>query len=228
MAKLFKQRIVVRKDETYDGWHTRGYLPHFDGEGVTQHVCFRLFDSLPQQELARWREELKHMPRREFEIEQRKRIEKFLDSGYGSCFLQDDRLAEIVEGALVYFDGLRYALHAWCVMPNHVHVLLTPKSGFDLSSITHSWKSFTANKCNKLLGRKGSFGRTESFDRYIRNERHFQNAIVYIEKNPVNAGLCEKPEDWKWSSARLRLNQGQHAEKVPGRLIEASENTDSK
>jgi len=163
------------------------------------------------------------MPRREFEIEQRKRVEKFLDSGYGSCFLRDDRLAEIVQNALLYFDGLRYSLHAWCVMPNHVHVLLTPESGFDLSGITHSWKSFSANKCNKLLGRTGSFWRTESFDRFIRNERHFQKAVVYIEKNPVNAGLCEKPEDWKWSSARRRPSPGPHASSVPGKGKEIEE-----
>jgi REP element-mobilizing transposase RayT len=214
MAMHIKQRSLEAKYDKREGWHSRGYLPHLDREGITQHLCFRLFDSLPRHELERWREELKHMTQNDFALEQLKRIEKFLDTGYGNCFLRDDRLAEIVQNALLYFDGRRYTLHAWCVMPNHVHVLFTPKTGFSMSGIAHSWKSYTANKCNKVLGRTGSFWRKESFDRSIRNERHFQNTIVYIEKNPVNAGLAEKPDDWKWSSARWRLNLVQHASNV--------------
>jgi putative DNA methylase len=132
----------------------------------------------------------------------RTRIQDFLDSGYGSCFLRDERLAENVQTALLHFDGERYALHAWCVMPNHVHVLFTPGPGFKMSGISHSWKSFTANQCNRLLDRKGSFWQREPFDRYIRNERHYYNAVAYIENNPVKAGLCQKPADWLWSSAR--------------------------
>ena len=136
----------------------------------------------------------------------------FLDSGYGSCFLRDQRLAEIVEVALLHFDGHRYALHAWCVMPNHVHTLFTPTIEFTMSQIVHSWKSFTAHQCNKVLGRTGRFWAREPFDRYIRNQRHFLNALTYIEDNPVKAGLCGKPEDWRWSSARRRL--GTHASAV--------------
>jgi REP element-mobilizing transposase RayT len=202
MPKLFKNRLVVAKEETTDGWYSRGYFPHFDGEGVTQHVCFHLFDSLPQRVLNAWREELKSLPAKEADIENRKRIQDFLDSGYGACFLQDDRLAEIVEDALLHFDGERYVLHAWCVMPNHVHTLFSPKTGFKMSQIAHTWKSFTGNRCNKVLERNGKFWERESFDRHIRNERHYRNAIAYIENNPVKAGLREKPEDWRWSSAR--------------------------
>ena len=208
MSKFFKNRLVVSKEESRDGWFSRGYFPHFDGEGQTQHVCFHLFDSLPQHALDRWREELKSLPAKEAEIEKRARIQDFLDSGYGECFLRDDRLAEILENALLHFDGERYALHAWCVMPNHTHTLFTPKAGFKMSQITHSWKSFTANKCNRVLKRSGKFWEREPFDRYIRNEQHYRNALAYIENNPVKAGLCEKPEDWRWSSARRRVTPG--------------------
>jgi putative DNA methylase len=204
IVKLFKERLVVSKEEARDGWYSRGYFPHFDGEGVTQHVCFGLFDSLPQHLLQRWREELKQLPRKEGDVEWRRRIQDFLDSGYGSCFLRDRRLAEIVQNALLHFDGQRYALHAWCVMPNHVHVLFTPDTGFKMSTITHSWKSFTANQCNKVLERTGRFWQKEPFDRYIRNERHYHNALAYIENNPVKARLCDSTEDWLWSSARRR------------------------
>jgi putative DNA methylase len=195
---------VVPKAGSPAGWYSRGYIPHFDGEGVTQHVCFHLFDALPRRVLQRWQLELRHLPKKECDVEWRKRVQDFLDRGYGSCFLRDDRLAEIVENALMYFDGERYALHAWCVMPNHVHTLFTPTPGFRMSKIAHSWKSFTANQCNRLLGRAGQFWEKEPFDRYIRNERHYQNALTYIEQNPVRAGLCARPTDWRWSSARRR------------------------
>ena len=97
-------------------------------------------------------------------------------------------------------------------MPNHVHTLFTPAAEFEMSGILHSWKSFAAHECNKFLRRSGRFWAREPFDRYIRNERHFHNALAYIEDNPVKAGLCEKPEDWPWSSARKRLaSLGTHA-----------------
>ena len=209
MLKVFKKRLVVSKEESRDGWYSRGYFPHFDGEGITQHVCFHLFDSLPQHVMDKWREALESLPEEEAEIQKRTRIQDFLDSGYGECFLQDDRLAEIVENALLHFDGERYALHAWCVMPNHAHTLFTPESGFKMSEIAHSWKSFTANECNKVLERTGKFWERDPFDRYIRNEKHYRNAIAYIENNPVKAGLCGKPEDWRWSSARRRVTPGE-------------------
>jgi REP element-mobilizing transposase RayT len=89
-------------------------------------------------------------------------------------------------------------------MPNHVHTLFTPLNIFRMSSIVRSWKSFTAHECNKILERTGKFWESEPFDRYIRNPRHFQNAVAYIENNPVKAGLCEEAKNWRWSSARFR------------------------
>lgn len=209
MKKSFKGRVVLSK-ESSDSWYSRGYFPHFDGEGVTQHVCFHLFDSLPQSLLAQWREELRvtHasgvLDAGDASRERRRRIHDALDSGYGSCFLRDDSIAEIVEDALLHFDSERYALHPWCVMPNHVHTLFTPLREFKMSRIVHSWKSFTAHECNKVLRRTGKFWEREPFDRYIRNQRHFHNAVTYIENDPVKAGLCEEPKDWRWSSARWR------------------------
>ena len=101
-------------------------------------------------------------------------------------------------------------------MPNHVHALFTPAAEFKMSEILHSWKSFTAHECNKLLRRTGRFWAREPFDRYIRNERHFQNALRYIEDNPVKARLGGKADDWRrWSSARRRLGSlGTHTSGV--------------
>lgn len=205
MSDEWKDRFLLAKDKArragMPGWHSRGYLPHFDGGELAQTVTFRLFDSMPQDVLETWRAELAHLPQNEADREQRKRIDAYLDRGYGSCYLREDRLAELVQNALLHFDGERYALHAWVVMPNHVHVLFTPKSGYEVSAIAHSWKSFTAHKCNKVLNRGGEFWQREPFDRYIRDEKHYANASSYIENNPVKAGLCERPEDWRWSSA---------------------------
>ena len=140
-------------------------------------------------------------------MELRIRIQNFLDAGHGNCWLRDNQLAEIVQNALLYFDAEQYRMHAWCVMPNHVHALFTPAPGYEMSSIVGDWKSVTAHRCGKLLGESGRFWHKEMFDRYIRNEQHYQNALAYIENNPVKAGLCKRPEDWLWSSARL----GTHA-----------------
>jgi len=188
-----------------------GYFPHFDGECVTQHVCFGLFDSLPRRLLEQWRIELdalQYQKRYDKHAEFRRRVDQFLDTGHGSCFLRDERLAKIVENALLYFAGRRYALHAWCVMPNHVHILFTPIEGVEMSMIVRSWKSFTAHECNKILQRTGRFWQREPFDRYIRNGTHFRRTLTYIENNPVKAGLCGKAEDWQWSSARCQQHAG--------------------
>src|SRR5215813_254932 len=194
MPKYFKKRLVVSKEESRDGWYSRGYFPHFDGEGMTQHVCFHLFDSPPQHVLGKWREELKWLPTKEAEIEKRTRIQDFLDSGYGECFLSDDRLAEIVENALLHFDGERYALHAWCIMPNHTHTLFTPEAEFKMSKIVHSWKSFTANKCNEVLDARESFGSaTRSTGTFVTNSI-IATRLPTLKTIPSKPGCVKSPK----------------------------------
>ena len=187
----------TRSDEPT--WHNRGYLPHFEGGEVPQSITFRLHDSLPAELRAEWACELENLPDTEQRLERRKRIEAALDSGYGACHLAKPEVARLVVEALGRFDHERYRLHAWCVMPNHVHVLVTPLANHRLTSIVHSWKSYTANRANRLLGRRGPFWMQEYFDRAIRDENHFIAAVEYIEHNPVKAGLCAEPADWIWS-----------------------------
>lgn len=187
------------------GWHGRGYLPHFDGgHEVPQFVTFRLADSVPRVRLNRWQDELRDRPELDCKLELHRLIESFLDTGYGACHLLDVRIARLVEGALLYFDGTRYALHAWVIMPNHVHALFTPVRSHPLSRILWSWKSFTSKQANELLELDGQFWQEDYFDRYIRDANHFADVIVYIERNPVKAGLCRTPEEWEFGSARLR------------------------
>jgi len=184
-------------------WRSRGYLPHYEAEQQPQMITFRLHDSLPNIALVKLAEELKPVAPAKRESERCRRIEQFLDHGIGGCSLSNESIAQVTEQNLLYFDRKRYTLHAWVIMPNHVHILLTPAQGETLSRIVHSWKSFTAKRANAILGRQGSFWQREYFDRKIRHERHFNDAIVYLHNNPVKAGLCQTPTDWRFSSARF-------------------------
>ena len=183
------------------GWHSRGYLPHFDGRAMPQFITFHLADSVPLKVIQRWREELKSLKYEQERILLQKRIERYLDHGYGEALLKVPQVARMVQDSLLKFDGIRYHLFAWVVMPNHVHSLMTRFEEYELSDILHSLKSFSAHEANNLLGRTGQFWIEDYFDRYIRNEEHFEKTVKYIENNPVKAGLCLEPEDWPYSSA---------------------------
>jgi len=183
------------------GWYDRGRLPHFDGGPIPQFFTFRLFDSVPQSLVEQWKKELD-------DIRFRKTVEKFLDAGYGSCFLREPAVAQMVADSLKFHDGKKYDLASWVIMPNHLHFLARPFEGVELANIAHSIKSYTAHEANKLLGRTGRFWQVEPFDRYIRNARHFASVVKYIENNPVKAGLVNNAADWKWSSAAERKRRG--------------------
>jgi hypothetical protein len=107
------------------GWHSRGYLPHFDGIVIPQFITIHLADSLPKKVLQRWRDELQSLEFEQERIILQKRIERYLDQGFGNAFLKDNRIATLVQNSLLKFDGIRYRLFAWVVMPNHVHALFT-------------------------------------------------------------------------------------------------------
>ncbi|HSS18772.1 MAG TPA: hypothetical protein VLL54_01610 [Pyrinomonadaceae bacterium] len=193
-----------RKNLRDAGWHSRGYLPHFDGAAKPQFVTFHLADSIPRHVLQHWRDELKTLNREYERIVLQRRIEHYLDYGYGEAFLKRSDIAEMAQDSLLKFDGIRYQLFAWVVMPNNVHTLLTRFEGFELSNILQAIKSFTAHQANKTLGRTGQFWMLECFDRYIRSEKHFDSAVTYIENNPVKAKLCQRPEEWPFSSASFK------------------------
>ena len=117
---------------------------------------------------------------------------------HASCGAPD--VAEIVQNALLHFEGERYRLHAWCIMPNHVHLVVQPLAEHQLKDILHSWKSFTATKINHLLKRDGALWERESFDHLIRRAEHVEHFAQYTEHNPVAAGLTHAPQDWPFSS----------------------------
>ncbi len=196
---------VPSAPEPHKGWYSRGHLPHFDAAHIYQFVTFRLHDSVPAEVIAQWKAGLhwteQTKPNSKEAIELRKRIEKYEDSGHGACYLRDERIAALVAQALRQFDGQRYHLVAWCIMPNHVHVLIQQIEGHPLAKVIQSWKSFTAHEANKHLGRSGDFWMPDYFDRFIRDAEHFAAEVEYIHQNPVKAGLVSAPEEWRWSSA---------------------------
>ena len=185
-------------------WHSRGYLPHLDVPGTVQFITFRLADAVPADVVATWKTELKLTGLEDADdprcADLRTRIERYADRGHGACWLRDDRVARTVQNALLHFDGERYRLLAWVIMPNHVHAMIETLPGFPLSGVVQSWKSFTAKQANRLLGRRGSFWMEDYFDRYIRDETHLSAVTSYMERNPVNAGLVHDAEDWRWGS----------------------------
>ena len=201
------QPVVKSPHSSGDGWHSRGYLPHFDGGSLTQAVTFRLADSLPAERLLEWRGQLAPAPDAASSEAYYDRIESYLNEGHGEALLRQPAMARIVEDALLYFDAQRYRLIGWVVMPNHVHVVVTPEPGWTLSSILHTWKSYTSRAINRHLGRHGQVWQEEYFDRFIRDRGHLVNAVAYVEDNPVKAGLCKHPEDWVYSSAYARLKK---------------------
>ena len=184
----------------FRGWHTRGYLPHFDMPGVIQMLNYRLDDALPMSRQKEWGVLLNIKD----ELKRRARIEEYVDRGYGACELGHPNAAAVVENNWLQFDGRRYRLFAWVVMPNHVHLLVevwqTPQS-----ELLRNWKGFTTRRINHLFQRRGKLWQDDYWDRYIRDAEHFLKVRNYIENNPVKAGLVRSPEQWPFSSARFRM-----------------------
>ena len=198
-----------RKELHDAGWHTRGYLPHFDGRAVPQFITLRLFDSVPVAVLQRWMRELDVPNSQKDQIILQRRVEKYLDQGYGEAFMKIHRVAEMVQKELLYYDGQSYRLSSWVVMPNHIHFLMTRFEAIEIADIMQAFKSLTSHKANKILRRNGQFWMEDYFDRYIRNAEHFAKTVRYIENNPVKARLCKEPRDWPFSSAWFRDSKKQ-------------------
>jgi REP element-mobilizing transposase RayT len=187
----------------HHGWHSRSYLPHFDMPGLHQFITFRLADAIPLAQFAAI-----HAAAKAGSQQFHNELDTALDSCHGKCWLKDERIATLMQDALLHFDGQCYALLHWVVMPNHIHVVIRIEPGWSLSSIIHSWKSFTGREANKLLGLSGEFWQPDYFDRVIRDEEHYYATAAYIENNPVKAGLCNLPEEWPYSSAFARRKHG--------------------
>ena len=208
----------------------RRNLPHYQPVGGTFFITGCLSGSLPRSildwyktEKQRFAAESKTLPGSELakqELELRRqwfiRIEGALHKAEtGPTSLKDERVAKVVKDAMHFYDGKRYRLDAYCVMPNHFHLVLAPLSitewdetkplkdnfrdteqYYPLSKIMHSIKSFTSKEANKVLERSGTFWQDENYDRAIRDHAEWARTIAYVINNPVKAGLVAQWEDW--------------------------------
>ena len=178
----------------------RRRMPHWHPAGKALFVTWRLYGSLPAK--VRERNQSSRLVR-PFPSDDFLAVDRELDQAQrGQLWLRDPRIAKIIEDALHQGEAVQrlYALWAYVVMPNHVHVLLTP--GEPLERITKLLKGYTSRQANRILGRTGQrFWQEESYDHWVRNEQEFSRIVAYIEHNPVSAGLVPRPKDWPWSSA---------------------------
>jgi valyl-tRNA synthetase len=214
------------------------YLPHWTREGATYAVNFRLADSLPQGVLDSWRAErediLKRAQQQGRELTRQEehdladlfsqRVDSYLDAGHGACYLRDPKVADCVVEALKHFDGDRYELVGWCVMPNHVHVIFRPLGRHDLSEIMHSWKSFTAKQANRIIEREGEFWQPEYYDHLIRDEEEFVHSLNYLLSNPAKAGLRE----WRWCGHRAGAAMGSEQQQEHGQDAHGTHGQDAR
>ena len=169
-------------------------LPHWQPPGQDIFITWRLYGSLAAQ----------FRPPAGIESSGRAFVsyDRVLDEARtGPLWLRDPRIVETVLSALRAAQRRKmFTLRAYAVMANHVHVLLAPKLPID--QITQQIKGASAREANLILGRTGTrFWQTESFDHWVRNPAEWQKTRNYIERNPVAAGLVDKPEDWPWSIA---------------------------
>jgi putative DNA methylase len=215
---------------------TRRFLPHWYMPGATHFVTFRLAGTLPQKMLtdllSRKERLLKSKAVGPANSNHRELVHKqlfaayddYLDRNRDIHWLDDPRVAALVRRSLYYWDCKKYGLYAYCILPNHVHVLLRP---FDveplseserevlepgenadtlspLSIIMHSLKSYIAHEVKKLLPLTGNFWQHESYDHWVRDEDELERIVAYINANPVKAGLVDKPYEYLWCSAHDR------------------------
>jgi type I restriction enzyme R subunit len=203
MFELFdrKQEFAVR----------HGTLPHWYQPGVTYFATFRTDDSVPQPLLrgwhrrrddwlrqngispheADWRIKLAAVPdlERQYHSHFTRRYMSYLDRGYGACHLRFRQIAEQVSNALLHFNGERYHMGDFVVMPNHVHLLVCLLGTTEIEKQCKSWKRFSATQINRLIGDRGRFWQEESFDHLVRSPEQFEYFVRYIAENPRKARL---------------------------------------
>lgn len=182
-------------------------LPHWRQDGKLYFVTWRQADSIPREkrdQLKRERDawfkrhggkqlkELSLGTRMEYYRLFDARVQQWLDAGYGSCVLKQPGPKRIMIDALHHFNKARYKLGSFAIAGNHVHVLVAPMPGIDLSAITHSWKSFTASAINKQLSRSGQLWQYESYDHLVRDPEELERIEVYTLAHVREGGHVEQ------------------------------------
>ena len=191
---------------------TEHFRPHWSQAGAVVFITFRTADSIPQEVLHRWEREKNEwiirntesqppwrdaLPkltpelRNRFKQQFERCREDFLDACHGACVLRQSHLAKIVADSLLYFDGERFRMGDFVVMPNHVHLLVSFASEASMVEQCDSWLHFTARQINLKLGQKGKFWQQEPFDHLVRSPEQYEYLRGYIRENGSKAGLRE-------------------------------------
>jgi type I restriction enzyme R subunit len=209
MAEPFPVHLFDREAEVTI---TERRLPHWAQAGAITFITWRTDDSIPAPVLARWRADrcrwlrahgidpnqpdwptqfatLQPAIQRDFRLEFSERWHNELDAGHGACVLRRPELAQVVADSLKHFDGDRYVLSDFVVMPNHVHLLAAFPDEPAMLAQCESWKHYTAVRINRSLGRKGRFWEQDGFDHLVRTEEQFEWFRRYIADNPIKARL---------------------------------------
>ncbi len=190
--------------------------PHWSQAGAAVFITFRTSDSIPRETIDRWEREKKDWLRRrghdnsahwsvvipkltvkertEFGITFNRCREEFLDTCHGRCLLRRPELAKIVADSLLHFDGQRYRMGDFVVMPNHVHLLAAFQTAEAMKNQCASWLHYTAFQINRAIGEKGSFWQKEPFDYLVRSPEQYEKLRQYIADNPRKFGL--KPGEY--------------------------------
>jgi REP element-mobilizing transposase RayT len=197
----------------------RRHLPHWQPDGAMLFVTFRLAGSLPNAVIAALEEQCERQEEalRGIQDVQERRKQSYLNTRRvfgrwdtaldnattGPQWLAKSQIAAVVVEALHYRHDRVYDLVAFCVMPNHVHLVCTPLKCEDgtyyaLRRILQSLKRYTARESNKILQRRGAFWQAESYDHVVRDEAELMRIIQYVLDNPVKAGLVPNWEAWPW------------------------------
>ena len=217
----------------------RRNLPHYQPAQAKFFITFRLADSLPMrvlEELKNLKEQMKKSVEQLGDRKQKKelnyenhrrwfgRYDDYLDRAEtGPRWLSDPRIAKLVDDSIKFRDGKVYHLDAFCIMPNHVHLVIEPlivtqfaklrdnqeeerfsKSRYSglpqsLSRILHSLKLYTGRRANLFLAREGKFWLHENYDHVVRDEGEWERIMNYVLYNPVKAKLVDSWEQWEWS-----------------------------
>jgi len=181
---------------------TRNRLPHWQQDGSTYFVTYRLNDSIPKALIDKriadkncwlaghprpWDDETKMEYHSLFSAE----MDRMLDAGHGECLLKKRECLEILREEFMKYDGVRYMLHGYVVMPNHVHLLFSLAVGISLDKMVGSWKRICARRINESLGKKGALWQKDYFDRIIRSWEQMLRVARYVRRNPLKAKLRE-------------------------------------
>ena len=186
-------------------FHKRN-LPHlYYNEGI-YFITYRLYDSIHPDELKNLQKLINKYKKLNPDEKEKvfKKYDSLLDKPANKIqYLKQPQIREICKKAIHYYDNKEYKLICYCIMPNHVHLVIDLINNKRmLGDILGSVKKYSARRANKVLGKKGKFWQKESFDRLVRDERELYYVIRYVLMNPVNAGLVKNWKEWKGTYCR--------------------------